>query len=75
MLFHHDDEQRSIPTATPVRPEGYGGVTPGALLPGISPDPLLGRWCLAAGATPPQREPSDFCHGLLGSTECVKRLP
>ncbi len=26
MPFHHDDEQTKYPTATPVRPEGYGGV-------------------------------------------------
>ncbi len=52
MLFHHDDEQQSI--RPHLRPKGYGGVTPSALLPDISPDPHIGRLLrLASGATPP----------------------
>ena len=45
MLLHHDDEQRSIRLRTPMRPKGYGDVTPSRLLP-----PLTDVTRIAVGA-------------------------
>ena len=54
MLFHHDDEQRSIRPQPPLRPEGYGVVTPSALLPHLNDDPASqSARRLASGATTP----------------------
>ncbi len=39
MLLHHDDEQRSIRLRTPMRPKGYGDVTPSRLLPPLNDVP------------------------------------
>ena len=54
MLLHHDDEQRSIRLRTPMRPKGYGDVTPSALLPPLNDVPAsLSARRLASGATSP----------------------
>ena len=53
MPLHHDDEQRSIRLRTPMRPKGYGDVTPFALLPPLNdvPASLSARRQAACGRT------------------------
>ena len=53
MLLHHDDEQRSMRLRTPMRPKGYGDVTPSASLPPLNdvPASLSARRLAAGGRT------------------------